>query len=147
MRVSLEDIKCASGEEFKLCPHFFQENIKKDFELRIVYIDGVFYAFRIDSQIHEYYATDWRRSNQILDFIPYELPDSVREKLTVFMHNMGLFSGSIDMIVDPQGEYWFLECDQDGQWAWLDSIVEGAISDTFAHAFKYKLEEMSCELS
>lgn len=140
MRISSGDMSRSSDNSFHACPHFFQKEIKKKFELRIVYINRTFFAFKINSQIHKYYEIDWRRGNLTLDFIPYELPDFIQEMLTSFMEKIGLFSGSIDMIVDHEEEYWFLECNQDGQWGWLDPIVDGAISDEFARAFVRELE-------
>lgn len=53
---------------------------------------------------------------------------------------LGLFSGSFDLIVDRDGQYWFLECNQDGQWSWLDVVVDGAIADAFAHPFAQRLK-------
>lgn len=54
---------------------------------------------------------------------------------------MNLFSGSIDMIVDPEGQYWFLECNQDGQWGFLEKFCDNAIAKVFAEEFLSKLKE------
>ena len=53
-----------------------------------------------------------------------------------------LFTGSFDMIVDKQGNHWFLECNQNGAWGWLDDIVKGRITEAFADAFERKLQAL-----
>ena len=55
------------------------------------------------------------------------------------MELTGLFTGSLDLIVDPDGHWRFLECNEDGQWSWLDSIVDGEISRSFACEFKDRM--------
>ncbi|RMH39048.1 MAG: ATP-dependent carboxylate-amine ligase, partial [Gammaproteobacteria bacterium] len=35
-------------------------------------------------------------------------------------------------IEDQEGDFWFLECNSEGQWYWLDKAIGGIISDTFA---------------
>ena len=52
---------------------------------------------------------------------------------------MGLFSGSIDLIVDVDDRVWCLECNQDGAWGWVDDIVDGAVGRAFADAFEARL--------
>lgn len=141
MVIDRKDVEKASDTSFNACPHFVQRQIHKSYELRIVVVNHKVHAFKIPSQVHEYYAVDWRRGNQTLDFSPIEIENSIENKLLAFMKKMGLFSGSIDMIVDKEGQYWFLECNQDGAWAWLDDIVNGEIAETFADEFKKKVEE------
>jgi len=87
-------------------------------------------AFKVDSQVHEFYAIDWRRGNSTLEFVPTETPSSLQEKLLDLMRAMDLFSGSIDMIVDPEGQYWFLE-----------KFCDNAVAKVFAEEFLLKLHE------
>jgi hypothetical protein len=44
--------------------------------------------------------------------------------------------------VDPEQQVWFLECNQDGAWGWLDDIVEGAVTRAFADAFSRRLNAL-----
>ena len=34
---------------------------------------------------------------------------------------LNLRFGAIDLIRDVNGEYWFLECNPNGQWAWIEN--------------------------
>jgi len=34
---------------------------------------------------------------------------------------LGLRFAAIDLVLDQTGEYWFLEANPNGQWAWIES--------------------------
>lgn len=53
-------------------------------------------------------------------------------KIDCFMRGMGLFCGSLDFIVDESEDLWFLECNQQGAWGWLDAQQGGRIRRLFA---------------
>lgn len=145
MRVSEEDLSGADEGDIGYCPHVFQHEIRKDHELRIVMIDGKPHPFRINSQLLESSAVDWRKGVHLLDYTPCEIPDALADKLRAYMRAMGLFSGSVDIVVDLDGKHWFLECNQDGAWGWLDEIVEGALAKEFASAFRRRLMSQTAE--
>src|SRR5215210_316964 len=141
MQVSPEDLEAATAEEMAFCPHFFQREIEKSHELRVVVIDDQVLAFRIDSQEHELSSLDWRKSIEVAGFA---LCRSMMAQLPrfAFMHRMGLFTGSLDLIVDPEQQVRFLECNQDGAWGWLDNTVEGAITRAFADGLDRRLSAL-----
>lgn len=139
MRVSPEDLEAATPAEIAYCPHFFQQEIQKSHELRVVVVDDRVLAFRIDSQKHALSSLDWRKGIQVVDFAPVSLDDGIVAQIRAFMSRMGFFTGSLDLIVDPEDQVWFLECNQDGAWGWLDDIAEGAITRAFADGFARRL--------
>lgn len=132
--VDQDALRRASSESIARCPHFFQRNITKSFELRVVAVGDAFFAFKIHSQTFASSSQDWRRALPWLNFEPIVLPGEIAERVRAFLDVAGLFTGSFDLIVDDQDQCWFLECNQDGQWSWLDSIVDGQISSAFAEA-------------
>ena len=136
MRVSDDDIAGATVEQIQYCPHFLQHEIQKDFELRIVVVDGAIIPFRINSQGHAISKVDWRKGLGFVKFSPSELTDSLRVKIDGFMARSGLFCGSMDIVIDREGEPWFLEINPEGAWGWLDDLVEGRVTRTFADAFE-----------
>lgn len=50
-------------------------------------------------------------------YIPYQLPQEVEEKLDRLMRKLELNTGSIDLIVSEDGEYYFLEVNPGGQFS------------------------------
>jgi hypothetical protein len=143
MRVSPEDLEAATPEELAYCPHFFQREIQKSHELRVVVVDDQVLAFRIDSQKHELSSLDWRKGMELAGFSAVSLDDATVTRIRAFMTRMGLFTGSLDLIVDPEQQVWFLECNQDGAWGWLDDIVEGGITRAFANGFARRLSALA----
>lgn len=124
MRVSGQDIDLATEKEIAYCPHFFQNEILKKYELRVVYVDGVVLSYKIDSQVYKASEVDWRHGYELVDFSPFEIDIVLKSGVQKFMNRMGLFSGSLDFIVDRQGRHWFLECNQQGAWGWLNDLTE-----------------------
>lgn len=137
--VTHRDVSSASMEQFQLVPSFCQKKIEKAFELRVVAIDGTLFAFKILSQDYKLTSTDWRYGNHFLPFEPYDVEDYLHGLICDFMERVGLFSGSIDLMVDHDDTTWFLEVNPTGAWAWLDPLVGGRISDTFAASFAKRL--------
>lgn len=136
MDVAHEHLAATTDEQVRLAPCFLQKKVQKAHELRVVFVDDTAFAFRVDSQQHKLTSTDWRYGNSFLPFEPVQLPGDVLDMVTTLMDRSGLKTGSMDLIVDTHGAYWFLEVNQDGAWGWLDDIVGGKIGDAFASAFR-----------
>ena len=132
MRVALTDIEEASEEEVAFCPHFMQHEIEKSHELRIVIIGSKVIPFRIESQASELTKVDWRKGARMRYFSKAEISPELEARILSFMRSMSLITGSMDIIVDRNDRNWFLECNQDGAWAWLDDLCDGEIANAFA---------------
>ena len=118
--VSNKFLDSISGTFF---PSFFQENIEKQYELRIFYLRGKFYSMAIFSQNNEQTKTDVRKYDDAKPnkVVSYKLPKEVENKLHKFMLKMDLDTGSIDMIVDKNDEFYFLEVNPNGQFGMVST--------------------------
>lgn len=116
------------------CPMQFQEKIEKALELRITIVGDAVFAFAVDSQQLENARVDWRREGVELlrRWEPYELPADIKEKLLRLMDVYQLNYGAVDIIVNPEGDFYFLEINSAGEYFWLDRLVNGAISQQIA---------------
>jgi ATP-GRASP peptide maturase of grasp-with-spasm system len=105
----------------KFFPIFIQKKVEKIFELRIFYIHKQFYTMAIFSQNDEQTKLDYRNYNREKPNrnIPYILPEDIKDKLQLLMNKLNLNTGSIDMIVTPEGDYVFLEVNPTGQFGWV----------------------------
>ena len=98
-------------------PSLVQKYIPKKYELRIFYLEECFYSIAIFSQNDDQTAIDFRNYNKIKPNrrVPFKLPNFIQKKLTLLMNKLNLNCGSIDMIVSPTDQYYFLEVNPVGQ--------------------------------
>jgi ATP-GRASP peptide maturase of grasp-with-spasm system len=103
------------GETFPVS--LFQHKIEKKYELRVFYLNNEFYAMAIFSQADTQTSVDFRRYNHEKPnrTVPYSLPDSIKRCLAALMKVAGLNTGSIDMAVNQNNEYFFFEVNPVGQ--------------------------------
>jgi ATP-GRASP peptide maturase of grasp-with-spasm system len=95
----------------------FQENVIKQFELRIFYLHEAYYPMAIFSQNDDQTKVDFRNYN--IDkpnrTVPFILPLNIKNKLKKLMLDLELNCGSIDLLVNLKNEFIFLEVNPVGQ--------------------------------
>ena len=98
-------------------PSIFQEYIDKPFELRVFYLCGNCYAM---AKFPNTYKTriDIRNTEKknYVRAVPFNLPKHIVECLKKLMNSINLNTGSIDLIVNPDNEFVFLEVNAIGQY-------------------------------
>ena len=109
-------------------PWLFQEPIIEGTDVTCVYIDGQCHWYessfeRMPSSI------DWRREIQTEKESPWvKIPEEslldLTESVRNFMNSSGLKYGRLDFIRDRHGISWFLECNVNGEFGWLDDVEE-----------------------
>lgn len=99
-------------------PTTFQDYIEAQCDLRVVWMDGVEWAVRIDSQSGVGRVDS--RLDTTVDFVPEHLPASVSKSLATLMGALGLSFGVLDLRLGLDGEYYFLEVNPQGQFAYLE---------------------------
>ena len=105
-----------------VCPAIFQRCITKDIDIRVTVVGRRVFSVAIHSQSTEETKTDWRRgSNPDLPHEVITLPEDVAEKCVRIVQSQDLRFGAIDLVRDRDGEIWFLECNPNGQWAWIEN--------------------------
>ncbi|GIX18192.1 MAG: hypothetical protein KatS3mg119_2378 [Rhodothalassiaceae bacterium] len=130
--VTKEEIARASRESLAAAPAIYQKRIEKAYEIRLAAFGNDAVAYRIDSQKSQSGELDWRRAQYEDIYAPMNATGEMRELSRRFLHASGLHYGIFDLIVDTEGQLWFLECNADGQWAWLERQGEGPIAEMFA---------------
>ena len=56
-----------------------------------------------------------------------------------YLRHMGLNFGAFDFIVDNNGQWWFLECNPNGQWLWMEFAAGLPLSETMARSLALEL--------
>ncbi len=114
--VLIDDGKLKEIDDY-FFPSLFQEYIEKEIEIRSFYLEGNFYSMAIFSQLDTKTEVDFRNYNDGNPnrTVPINLPDSLKCKLTVLMEKLNLNTGSLDLILTPKGEFYFLEVNPVGQ--------------------------------
>ncbi len=104
-------------------PTMFQKKIDKNIEIRSFFIDGKFYSSAIFSQTDLKTVEDFRNYNdsQPNRNVPYKLPVVISNKLKKLMKILKLNTGSIDLILSNDGEYYFLEVNPVGQFGMVSN--------------------------
>ena len=112
-----------------------QEYVPKKLEFRVTVVGHQVLACAIYSQDSERTKDDWRR----YDFakVKHEnrvLPEDINIALLRLMDKCCLTYGAMDMILTPEGEYFFLEVNPSGQYEWIENLTKLPISRSIAEA-------------
>jgi glutathione synthase/RimK-type ligase-like ATP-grasp enzyme len=120
-------------EEARIAPSIYQEFINKTADIRVTYVGGRIFCAAIHSQTDECAQVDWRRtSDPNLPHTVHQLPPDLTGVIHSFMNVLNLEFGALDFALSAEGQYYFLEVNPNGQWMWLDRILEFGISDAVA---------------
>lgn len=122
-------------EAIQRAPFIVQEEITKRSDVRVIVVDDQVFATDIGSQAHEETQVDWRRGERTdLAHDTVQLPDPVQSACVATTNALGLRYSAIDLIEDRAGEYWFLEANPNGQWAWIEQRTGAPISRALVEA-------------
>lgn len=139
-RLTADEVAAASSSEFSSAPVIVQEEISKAYELRVVVFGNDVLAYKIDSQKHDISKVDWRWGEQLGLSSPCQLSPDLEGQLRAFLAGEGLDTGVFDLIVDTNGETYFLECNPSGQWGMLEDPVGQEIATAFAENIEAMLD-------
>lgn len=116
------------NERVAAFPVYLQREINKKYDVRCIIVGKQIFAAQIDSQHCESSVVDWRRADQYLPHKRIDLPPAICKKMILLTKRLGLTYSAIDLIQDLDGNYVFLECNPNGQWAWIEKRLGYPIS-------------------
>jgi glutathione synthase/RimK-type ligase-like ATP-grasp enzyme len=112
-----------------LAPSIFQERVLKVFDIRVTVIGQRVFAAQIMTDSLPSHIPDWRFAPiDTLRHQIYCLPSDIKESCLRLVESLGLEFGAIDLAVDQNGDHVFFEINANGQWAWLETILDLPIS-------------------
>lgn len=113
-------------DAFSQTVNFCENYVPKDYEVRVTVMGPHVFACKLDSQAQkeDEGKIDWRQG---YDYnIKHELislPSEIEDFCKRYLRELHLNFGCFDFIVEPGGEYVFLECNPNGQWRWIEEEV------------------------
>ncbi|MFF1818110.1 ATP-grasp ribosomal peptide maturase [Kribbella sp. NPDC058245] len=117
--------------------HLFQaEVVGKVADLRVTVVGDDVFCVRIDSSISR---LDWRSDYDTLAYQVVEPPPGLTERMRNYLRRFGLLFGCFDFAVDEQNVPYFLECNPNGQWAWMEPSTGLPMAAAFANALEGNL--------
>lgn len=119
----LNEKDLTSNDSLSACPGIYQQWIDADFEIRITVIGSSIFAIKIENNARERDYADWKIDRVGAGISLYRASEDLRDGIRKYMIASGLIFGCIDLIVDKSGDIWFLECNQSGQFLWVELRV------------------------
>lgn len=112
------------------CPTLFQERIDKRTDVRVNVTAQDVVTVRLHSQERAASSVDCRRDNMAkMRYSIGELPRRVADAVVSLTTSYGLRFGALDLVEDTKGQFWFLELNPAGQWAWLEEDAGAPVSE------------------
>jgi len=109
-------------DALRIAPVIFQQKLHKKFDIRVTVVENAVFSVIIKSQEFEKTKTDWRHSSVVeLEHEVFNLPSDIEEYCRIIVRRLGLRFGAIDLVLDELDRFWFLECNPNGQWAWIEN--------------------------
>ncbi|MEV5407980.1 ATP-grasp ribosomal peptide maturase [Thermopolyspora sp. NPDC052614] len=114
-------------ESIKATAHLFQVQVDKVADLRITAVGSRLFCVRIDSP-----SLDWREDYDAIVYSVVDPPHGLELACDFYLKHFGLRFGCFDFALGKEGEPIFLECNPNGQWAWLEDATGVPIASAIA---------------
>lgn len=122
--------------ELSHCPTLLQEFVEGT-DVRVTVIGEDIYTVAVQTEDGAH--LDWRHRENVLKYSVHELPKQVENKIKGMMETLKIVYGAFDFIVTKDGEWYFLEVNPAGQWAWLEIELDLPMRESFVKLFYHGL--------
>jgi glutathione synthase/RimK-type ligase-like ATP-grasp enzyme len=133
-KVTLAELD-AVRDTISAAPLILQQYIPKRRDIRVTMISDTLVACAIYSQDVPGATDDWRTVD--VDRLRHEiitLPSQLVDQLRHLHAHFRVPFGAIDLVEDPDGRYWFLEDNLNGQWLWIEHVTGYPLAKMMAGA-------------
>ena len=130
--------KDLTGDYF---PSLFQENIIKQYEVRVFVLRDRFFGIGMYLPFSSNQSIDFRNNVESLRYFKIDLPQIVKLRTIEFMSKMGINTGSFDFVVNENNDYLFLEVNPTGQFDWVSLYGQFNIEKEIALVLKSEYEK------
>ncbi|MFI9364374.1 hypothetical protein ACIG5E_25470 [Kitasatospora sp. NPDC053057] len=95
----------------------------KAFDVRVTAVGCQTFGVRIDSP-----DLDWRHRQDLMTCTPVGVPEPIARAVVTYLAEFRLTNGAFDFAVTAFGDWYFLECNPNGQWAWQPVETTAAVA-------------------
>ncbi|WP_199275550.1 hypothetical protein [Sinorhizobium americanum] len=118
----IETLAEEDRESLQCAPVIFQRLIPKQLDIRVTVVGDRVFPVAIHSQEYDESSLDWRRgTNPNIRHEVITLPVDIQSACIELVRQQKLRFGAIDLVLGEDGKFWFLECNPNGQWAWIEN--------------------------
>lgn len=114
-------------------PVLLQERVQKGTDVRVTIIGEAIYSVEIITPADA--PVDWRATPEGLRYQRCELPPAIEAACRSLMSALDLAYGAFDFIRTENADWYFLEVNPAGEWAWLDVALGLPMRDSFVELF------------
>lgn len=121
----------------ELCPQIFQEEVEKVADVRVIAFGHHRFALHVspgdeEAMVDSRFSVNKRKGR----FGDVDLPPFIASFIGDYLNDLGLHYGAFDFAVTPGGEWVFFECNESGQFLYLEQILpELDVLDAFCRWF------------
>lgn len=107
-----------------MSPGIYQRYIDKSFDVRVTVIGCEMFAIKMRKASGDAYF-DWRphSHDQDAQIEKFDITTALEAKLRELMQRLGIVFGCIDLVVDRNGDVYFLEVNQAGQFLFVEELM------------------------
>ncbi|MGD3112763.1 ATP-grasp ribosomal peptide maturase [Streptomyces sp. YGL11-2] len=109
-------------------PTLLQQHVRKQADIRLTCVDGRLFAARKEADPDEVDSRFTKNGS----WKPAEVPALVRRSVAAYMSAAQLAYGAFDFAEDGSGTWWFLECNQGGQFGFIQLDTDQPITQAIA---------------
>jgi hypothetical protein len=123
--------------ELEICPQIFQSLVSNKRDVRLITFGSHCFAAELDGATHRSVVDvrDAIRSFAV-KYRPIAVPGDIQRKVAAYLEALGLQYGAFDFAIDEAGEWVFLECNEAGQFLFLEvALPEMPLLDAFCRWF------------
>lgn len=133
-----------------LAPAIFQQAIEPNVDIRVHVIgDRVLAATITGSKVDDPKSPvrDWKIAHFKGDMriAAFDLPKPIADMCIAHTKKLGLEFGVIDLVLDRNGVYWFLENNPNGQWAFVEDATGQPIGQSIANLLDQRISYYSAK--
>lgn len=122
-------------DAWRSAPATFQAAVTNKLDIRVTVVGNRVFAAAI-TMAEKPICDDWRVHKSSVQFSRFDLPVEIEQRCCALVRRLGLVFGAIDLAL-CDSEYYFLEINPTGEWAWLVGAaglpIDVAIVDSLSH--------------